>query len=146
MNSLLNVGDVNLAWHAHIFGHEERIADRFGSKDGSDAASNCWPAQRRRLAKSGGRIYVMRKTLEFRDLAEASLIRRECLDHAIVLNERHLRRILASYLDDYHRSRCHLSLDKDAPHGRPVQPVGSGETVAIPQIGGLHHRYERLAA
>ncbi len=73
-------------------------------------------------------------------------IRRECLDHVIVLNERHLRRILASYQDYYHRSRCHLSLDKDAPDGRPVQPVGSGEIVALPQVGGLHHRYERLAA
>ncbi len=73
-------------------------------------------------------------------------IRRECLDHVIVLNERHLRRNLASYLDYYHRSRCHLSLDKDAPFGRPVQPVSSGEIVAFPQVGGLHHRYERLAA
>ena len=76
--------------------------------------------------------------------------RRECLDHVIVLNEGHLRRILASYLNYYHRSRCHLSLDKDAPCGRPVQPVGSGELVAFPapfpQVGGLHHRYERLAA
>ena len=73
-------------------------------------------------------------------------IRRECLDHVIVLNDNHLRRILASYLDYYHRSRCHLSLDKDAPYGRPVQPVSSGEIVAFPQVGGLHHRYERLAA
>jgi len=73
-------------------------------------------------------------------------IRRECLDHVIVLNEIHLRRILVSYLDYYHRSRCHLSLDKDTPLGRPVQPVGSGEIVAFPQVGGLHHRYERLAA
>jgi transposase InsO family protein len=73
-------------------------------------------------------------------------IRRDCLDHVIVRNERHLRQILASYLDYYHRSRCHLSLDKDSPYGRPVQPVGSGEIVAFPQVGGLHHRYERLAA
>jgi hypothetical protein len=73
-------------------------------------------------------------------------IRRECLDHVIVLNERHRRRILASYLDYDHRSRCHLPLDKDAPYGRPVQPVGSGKIVAFPQVGGLHHRYEWLAA
>jgi transposase InsO family protein len=73
-------------------------------------------------------------------------IRRECLDHVIVLNESHLRRTLASYLDYYHRSRCHLSLDKDAPYGRPVQPVSSGEIVAFSQVGGLHHRYQRLAA
>ncbi len=73
-------------------------------------------------------------------------IRRECLDHVIVLNEWHLRRILASYLDYYHRSRTHLSLGKDAPNGRPVQPAGTGEIVAFPQVGGLHHRYVRLAA
>jgi hypothetical protein len=73
-------------------------------------------------------------------------IRRECLDHVIVLNERHLRRILASYFNDYHRSRTHLSLGKDTPVGRPVQPAGGGKIVAFPQVGGLHHRYERLAA
>ncbi len=73
-------------------------------------------------------------------------IRRECLNHVIVLNERHLRRILVSYLDYYHRSRTHLSLDKDTPEGRTVQPGGNGEIVAFPQVGGLHHRYERLAA
>ena len=73
-------------------------------------------------------------------------IRRKCLDHVIVLNERHLRRILASYFDYYHRSRTHLSLDKDAPDGRPVQQLGAGKLVAFPQVGGLHHRYERLAA
>ena len=73
-------------------------------------------------------------------------IRRECLDHVVVLNEWHLRRILASYLAYYHRSRTHLSLGKDAPDGLPVQPVGGGKIVAIPQVGGLHHRYVRLAA
>ena len=59
-------------------------------------------------------------------------IRRECLDHVVVLNERHLRRILASYLAYYHRSRTHLSLGKDAPDGRPVQPVGGGEDRRVP--------------
>lgn len=73
-------------------------------------------------------------------------IRRECLDHVIVLNERHLHRILASYFDYYHRSRTHLSLDKDAPNERPVQPADTGKIVSFPQVGGLHHRYERLAA
>ncbi len=73
-------------------------------------------------------------------------IRRDCLDHVIVLDERHLRRVLGSYLDYYHRSRTHLSLGKDAPDGRPIQPVGGGKIVAFPQVGGLHHRYERLAA
>ncbi len=73
-------------------------------------------------------------------------VRRECLNHLIVLNERHLRRILVSYLDYYHRSRTHLSLGKDTPEGRSVQPGGSAKIVAFPQVGGLHHRYERLAA
>ncbi len=73
-------------------------------------------------------------------------IRRECLDHVIVLDENHLRRILASYLGYYHLCRTHLSLAKDTPDGRPVQPIGTGMIVAFPQVGGLHHRYERLAA
>ncbi len=73
-------------------------------------------------------------------------IRRECLDHVIILNERHLRHILGSYLDYYHGSRTHLSLDKDTPDGRPVQPAGCGRVVSLSQVGGLHHRYERLAA
>ena len=73
-------------------------------------------------------------------------VRRECLDHSIILNERHLRRILGSYLDYYHGSRTHLSLGKDTPDGRPVQPAGSGTVISLPKVGGLHHRYERLAA
>ena len=73
-------------------------------------------------------------------------VRRECLNHVIILNERHLRRVLVSYLDYYHRSRTHLSLGKDTPEGRPVQPGGSGKIVSFPQVGRLHHRYERLAA
>jgi transposase InsO family protein len=73
-------------------------------------------------------------------------IRRECLDHVIVLNARHLWRILSSYFDYYHRSRTHLALGKDTPDRRSVQPTGSGKIVAYPQVGGLHHRYERLAA
>ena len=72
-------------------------------------------------------------------------VRRECLDHSIILNERHLRRILGSYLDYYHGSRTHLSIGKDTPDGRPVQPAGSGTVVSLPKVGGLHHRYERLA-
>ncbi len=73
-------------------------------------------------------------------------IRRECLDHLIVLGERHLRRILASYLTYYHAPRTHLSLDKDAPDHRPVQPSHTGKVVALPHVGGLHHQYVRLAA
>ena len=72
-------------------------------------------------------------------------VRRECSDHVVILNERHLRRILSRYLDDDHGSRTHLSLVKDAPHGRPVSG-GQGTIVPFPKVGGLHHRYERLAA
>lgn len=73
-------------------------------------------------------------------------IRRDCLDHILVLNERGLRRILKSYFDYYERSRTHLGLVKDAPVPRPVQPPSIGRVIEIPQVGGLHHRYERRAA
>jgi len=73
-------------------------------------------------------------------------IRRECLDHVVIFNERHLRRVLSSYVDYYQRARTHLSLDKDCPDLRPIQPPRIGRVVAIPKVGGLHIRYERLAA
>ncbi|HVH86171.1 MAG TPA: integrase core domain-containing protein [Terriglobales bacterium] len=73
-------------------------------------------------------------------------IRRECLDHVIVFDEGSLRRTLARYFNYYQRSRMHLSLGKDSPEPRSVQPPGIGPIVAMPQVGGLHHRYERRAA
>jgi len=73
-------------------------------------------------------------------------IRRECPNHMIVLNEQHLRRIIASYLRYYHAARTHLSLDKDAPDGRATQSPDAGKVVALPHLGGLHHEYVRLAA
>ena len=73
-------------------------------------------------------------------------IRRECLDHVIVLGEDHLRRILRSYFAYYHRSRTHLSLCKDAPEPRAKQPPECGPVTEIAEVGGLHHRYERRAA
>jgi putative transposase len=73
-------------------------------------------------------------------------IRRECLDHVIVFDERHLRRVLLAYFEYHHRSRTHLSLAKDCPEPRPIQPPSAGIIVAFPQVGGLHHRYERRAA
>jgi transposase InsO family protein len=73
-------------------------------------------------------------------------IRRECLDHVMVLNESSLRRILRSYFDYYQHSRTHLSLAKDAPDSRAIQPPELGAVLALPQVGGLHHRYERRAA
>ncbi len=69
-------------------------------------------------------------------------IRRECLDHVIVLNAEHLRTILSEYLDYYHHDRTHLSLGKDTPSGRAVEKrPESGKVVALPRLGGLHHRY-----
>src|SRR5437870_10405988 len=73
-------------------------------------------------------------------------IRRECLDHVLVLSERHLRRLLASYFAYYHRARTHLALQKDAPDGRPIEGPEIGKVVQIPEVGGLHHRYVRRAA
>jgi transposase InsO family protein len=73
-------------------------------------------------------------------------IRRECLDHVIVFNERYLRQIFRDYFVYYHRSRTHLALDKDSPEHRDVEPPELGEIVAIPEVGGLHHRYTRRAA
>lgn len=73
-------------------------------------------------------------------------IRRECLDHVIVLNERHLRRILTEYLSYYHQYRTHLSLDMDCPETRPIQPKEAGNVIAFPEVGGLHHHYERRKA
>ena len=72
-------------------------------------------------------------------------IRRECLDHLIVLNEAHLRRILTSYFAYYHESRAHLSLECNAPVPRRVEHPSEGKVIAIPQVGGLHHRYRRAA-
>jgi len=73
-------------------------------------------------------------------------IRRECLDHMIVFHEAGLRRILSAYFSYYHRARPHLALDKDSPESRNVQPPELGRFVAIPEVSGLHHRYERRAA
>jgi putative transposase len=73
-------------------------------------------------------------------------IRRECLDHVIILNEGHLRRFLSRYLDYYHRSRTHLSLEMDCPEPRAVQPPELGNVIELSEVGGLHHRYVRRAA
>ena len=72
-------------------------------------------------------------------------IRRECLDHVIVINERHLRRLLRSYLAYYNATRPHQSLDNDSPRRREAQSVLFGCIVTIPEVGGLHHRYHRAA-
>jgi putative transposase len=73
-------------------------------------------------------------------------LRRECLDHVVVLNETHLRRLLSGYLIAYHGARTHLSLEKDAPVPRRVERLDEGQIVETPMAGGLHHRYGRRAA
>jgi putative transposase len=76
-------------------------------------------------------------------------IRRECLDLVIVLSERHLRRLLRTYLSTTtlrgNVTRPHQSLGDDSPRRREVQSVPSGHIVAVPEVGGLHHRYQRVA-
>ena len=73
-------------------------------------------------------------------------IRRDALDHVIVLNKRHLCRVLRSYVEYYHTWRTHLSLEMDAPVSRSVQPPELGPVRKLPEVGGLHHHYERKAA
>ena len=73
-------------------------------------------------------------------------IRRECLDHVVVIGERHLLRILGKYVEYYNESRTHLSLAKDAPTPRSVQRPSEGRVMELPRVGGLHHEYTRRAA
>jgi len=73
-------------------------------------------------------------------------LRRECLDHVIVWNERSLHRHLQHYLAYYHEWRTHPALDKDAPVPRAAQAPSCGAIVQVPYVGGLHHHYERRAA
>src|SRR2546426_233044 len=73
-------------------------------------------------------------------------IRRECLDHVVVIGERHLREILSRYVDYHNGTRTHLSLAKDAPETRSVQVSSQGRVVEVPRVGGPHHQYLRRAA
>ncbi|WP_145060362.1 integrase core domain-containing protein [Adhaeretor mobilis] len=73
-------------------------------------------------------------------------VRRECLNQVIVLNEAHLKRLLAEYFECFHQHRPHQGIDGDAPHGRSREPPEISATVATPFLGGLHHRYAREAA
>lgn len=71
-------------------------------------------------------------------------LRRECLDHMIILNEKHLHSVLDEYINNYYNvSRTHMSLEKDSPVHRPVQ--ANGKIVSKPILGGLHHVYSRVA-
>ncbi len=71
-------------------------------------------------------------------------IRRECLDHIIPMGEPHLRDVLQHYAEYYHSSRCHLSLERNAPEPRAIEG-GAASVRAIAHLGGLHHRYTRAA-
>ena len=106
-------------------------------------------AFQRRVAGMGIREVLSSPSSPWQNPYAARLIgsiRRECLDHVIVINDAHLRRLLAAYCRYYHRSRTHLGLSKDTPDVRPIQPAAAGPIVALPEVGGLHHRYERRAA
>lgn len=72
-------------------------------------------------------------------------LRRECLDHMIVLNEGHLHRTIESYLAYYHDARTHMSLDDNSPNPRVVEAADKGRVVSEPMVGGLHYRYRRAA-
>jgi putative transposase len=71
-------------------------------------------------------------------------IRRECLDHLIILNEDHLHRILLEYFDYYHNARPHQSLDSNSPNPRKIESQSNGKVIALPQVGGMHHLYRRV--
>jgi transposase InsO family protein len=73
-------------------------------------------------------------------------IRRECLDHVIVLSAAGLQRVVTDYVAYYMRSRTHLGLNKDSPTPRPVMSPSAGRVVAVPEVNGLYHRYDRAAA
>jgi hypothetical protein len=70
-------------------------------------------------------------------------LRRECLDHMIILNERHLDSVLTEFVEYYNNSRTHMSLNKDSPVRRQTET--KGKTVSKPVLGGLHHVYSRVA-
>ncbi len=106
------------------------------------------PAFRWRVKNMGiKQIVISRHSLWQNPYVERVIgqVRRECLDHMIILNEQHLHRILTEYVEYYNESRTHLSLDGDSPVGREVEDPDKGKIVAIPVPGGLHHLYKRAA-
>jgi putative transposase len=72
-------------------------------------------------------------------------LRRELLDHLIVFGERHLLRLVRQHVAYYNEDRPHMSLDRDTPVPRAVEPPSAGKVVGFPRVGGLHHRYSRAA-
>jgi len=70
--------------------------------------------------------------------------RLDLLDHTIVLNERHLKRLLSDYVSYYNEDRTHLGLEKQTPTGR-ARSLGNHQVICQSRLGGLHHRYDRAA-
>ena len=68
------------------------------------------------------------------------------IETSLTFDECHLRGVLSSYFQYYHQTRTHLSLDKDCPDTRLVHRPAAGKIIAFPEVGELHHRYERRAA
>jgi hypothetical protein len=127
--------------------------------------SQAWRACPRHLIRDHDQVYGERFSRQARmlDIREAVIaprspwqnayaervigaIRRECLDHVVIVRERQLLRILSEYADYYNRTRTHLSLAKDAPESRSVQPPSQGRVMQVPRVRGLHHEYLRRAA
>ncbi len=130
----------------------QQMVEAFADRDDSgylirDRDAVYGPEFRRRIQSLGIKEVVTAARSPWQNAFAERLIgsiRRECLDHVVILNRRHLIRILKDYFVYYHRSRTHLALAKDAPEPREV--MSRGKVIAISQVGGLHHRYERLAA
>ena len=92
------------------------------------------------LVDTKGLTYLAKRPVLLWDYASQQS--NDCLDHVIVLNEDHLRRLLREYVDYYNDERVHTSI-ADAPVGRPVEsrPYEHAKVVGLPRVGGLHHRY-----
>ncbi len=73
-------------------------------------------------------------------------LRRELLDHVVIFDERHLKRLLSSYLKYYHPWRTHQALERDAPNGRPIRAAEPDQVIECPAVHGLHHYYLPIAA
>jgi transposase InsO family protein len=72
--------------------------------------------------------------------------RRDLLNHVIILDERHLKRLMNEYVHYYHEDRTHLALNKETPIGRAgSNRINAGKVVSMPRLGGLHHRYDLAA-
>jgi putative transposase len=131
------------AWATHqlVESFPEETAPKFLLRDRDAIYGNVFVRQVNGLGMS--EILIAPRAPWQNPFAERAIgsIRRECLDHVIVINKRHLRRLLRSYLAYYNTTRPHQSLHNQSPHPRKVQPRADQHIVAIPQVGGLHHRW-----